>query len=69
MIWGKCLTEENKDKDLGLIQPCSPVLDVGDSVTAISASHILASDGRYVYFVFLRFPYTLSQNIPYWSAS
>ncbi|ETE68920.1 Elongator complex protein 2, partial [Ophiophagus hannah] len=48
VIWGKCLPEENKDKDLGLIQPCSPVLDVGDSVTAISASHALASDGSFI---------------------
>ncbi|XP_026556812.1 elongator complex protein 2 [Pseudonaja textilis] len=48
VIWGKCLPEENKDKDLALIQPCSPVLDVGDSVTAISASHTLASDGSFI---------------------
>uniref|UniRef100_A0A670IWM5 Elongator complex protein 2 n=1 Tax=Podarcis muralis TaxID=64176 RepID=A0A670IWM5_PODMU len=49
VIWGECCSaEENKENDPGEIQPCSPVLDVGDSVTALSASHVLAPDGRYV---------------------
>ncbi|XP_053253160.1 elongator complex protein 2 isoform X1 [Podarcis raffonei] len=49
VFWGECCsTEENKENDPGEIQPCSPVLDVGDSVTALSASHVLAPDGSYI---------------------
>ncbi|XP_067323656.1 elongator complex protein 2 [Anolis sagrei] len=49
MIWGKCCSEEeNKENATGLIHLCSTALDVGDSVTAVSASHVLASDGSYI---------------------
>uniref|UniRef100_A0A8D2J104 Elongator complex protein 2 n=2 Tax=Varanus komodoensis TaxID=61221 RepID=A0A8D2J104_VARKO len=49
IIWGKCCSsEENKENEPCLIQPCSPVLDVGVSVTAVSASPVLALDGSYI---------------------
>ncbi|KAH0618021.1 hypothetical protein JD844_016940 [Phrynosoma platyrhinos] len=49
MIWGECCSaEENKENVMGVIQLCSAVLDVGDSVTAVSASHVLAPDGSFM---------------------
>ncbi|XP_072854572.2 elongator complex protein 2 isoform X1 [Pogona vitticeps] len=49
MIWGNCCSaEENKENDLDVIQLCSSVLDVGDSVTAVSVSHVLAPDRSYI---------------------
>ncbi|XP_061444959.1 elongator complex protein 2 isoform X3 [Rhineura floridana] len=49
IIWGECgSSEENKENGLGAIQLCSSVLDIGDSVTALSTSHVLAPDGSYI---------------------
>ncbi|EMP33910.1 Elongator complex protein 2 [Chelonia mydas] len=49
IIWGDCgsagATESN---GLGAIEPCSSILDVGDSVTAVSISHVLAPDESYI---------------------
>lgn len=37
------------------IKPCSAVLDAGDSVTAVSISHVLTPDGRYWFFSVMLF--------------
>ncbi|XP_066479566.1 elongator complex protein 2 isoform X2 [Tiliqua scincoides] len=48
-VWGECCSA-NKDQgsDPDAIQLCSSILDVGDSVTALGTSHILAPDGSYI---------------------
>ncbi|XP_053099846.1 elongator complex protein 2 isoform X2 [Hemicordylus capensis] len=49
IIWGECCSvEEEKENGAGVIQHCSSILDVGDSVTALSSSHVLAPDGSYI---------------------
>lgn len=49
-----------------MIQLRSSILDVGDSVTALGASHILAPDGRYIISIFLETPfiYVPSPGVP-----
>ncbi|KAJ6661409.1 hypothetical protein lerEdw1_015038 [Lerista edwardsae] len=47
-VWGDCCSAvEDQGNDPGVIQLRSSILDVGDSVTALGASHILAPDGSY----------------------
>ncbi|NXG38035.1 ELP2 protein, partial [Dromaius novaehollandiae] len=49
IIWGQCdLSETTEWNMLDSIKPCSTVLDAGDSVTAVSISHVLTPDGRYI---------------------
>ncbi|XP_074844007.1 elongator complex protein 2 isoform X2 [Carettochelys insculpta] len=48
IIWGECDSAGATETGLGAIEPCSSVLDVGDSVTAVSISHVLAPDGSYI---------------------
>ncbi|XP_054841402.1 elongator complex protein 2 isoform X2 [Eublepharis macularius] len=49
VIWGKCCSaEENKGDAPAAVRLCSSVLEVGDSVTAVSASPVLTLDGSYV---------------------
>lgn len=48
-VWGECcLANKDQGNDPDAIQLCSSILDVGDSVTALGISHILAPDGRYI---------------------
>ncbi|NXL44969.1 ELP2 protein, partial [Podilymbus podiceps] len=50
IIWGQCdLSVTAEGNMLDSIKPCSALLDAGDSVTAVSVSHVLTPDGRYVY--------------------
>uniref|UniRef100_A0ACB8EC74 Elongator subunit elp2 n=1 Tax=Sphaerodactylus townsendi TaxID=933632 RepID=A0ACB8EC74_9SAUR len=51
VIWGEGCSaeEENEREDPGAVQLCFSTLEVGDSVTALSVSPVLASDGRYVF--------------------
>uniref|UniRef100_A0A8B9MED8 Elongator complex protein 2 n=1 Tax=Accipiter nisus TaxID=211598 RepID=A0A8B9MED8_9AVES len=49
IIWGQCnLSVTTEGNMLDSIKPCSTVLDAGDSVTAVSISHVLTPDGRYI---------------------
>ncbi|KAM4685227.1 elongator complex protein 2 isoform 5-T6 [Amazona ochrocephala] len=49
IIWGNCdLSVNTEGNMLDSIKPCSAVLDAGDSVTAVSISHVLTPDGRYI---------------------
>ncbi|NWX04751.1 ELP2 protein, partial [Caloenas nicobarica] len=49
IIWGQCdLSVTSEGNVLDSIKPCSTVLDAGDSVTAVSISHVLTADGRYI---------------------
>ncbi|XP_061304981.1 elongator complex protein 2 isoform X1 [Pezoporus flaviventris] len=49
IIWGNCdLSVNTEGNMLDSIRPCSAVLDAGDSVTAVSISHVLTPDGRYI---------------------
>uniref|UniRef100_A0A8B9FIF7 Elongator complex protein 2 n=1 Tax=Amazona collaria TaxID=241587 RepID=A0A8B9FIF7_9PSIT len=49
IIWGSCdLSVNTEGNMLDSIKPCSAVLDAGDSVTAVSMSHVLTPDGRYI---------------------
>uniref|UniRef100_A0A672TUY0 Elongator complex protein 2 n=1 Tax=Strigops habroptila TaxID=2489341 RepID=A0A672TUY0_STRHB len=49
IIWGHCdLSVNTEGNMLDSIKPCSTVLDAGDSVTAVSSSHVLTPDGRYI---------------------
>ncbi|XP_057278991.1 elongator complex protein 2 isoform X3 [Pezoporus wallicus] len=46
IIWGSCdLSVNTEGNMLDSIRPCSAVLDAGDSVTAVSISHVLTPDG------------------------
>nr|XP_033785479.1 elongator complex protein 2 isoform X2 [Geotrypetes seraphini] len=49
IIWGKCSTAAaNKENGSGTIRPCSSILDMGDAVTTVSVSHVLAPDESYI---------------------
>nr|XP_056718913.1 elongator complex protein 2 [Euleptes europaea] len=49
VMWGECCSaEENKREDPAAVKLCFSVLEVGDSVTAVSVSPVLASDGSYL---------------------
>uniref|UniRef100_A0A8B9U4D2 Elongator complex protein 2 n=1 Tax=Anas zonorhyncha TaxID=75864 RepID=A0A8B9U4D2_9AVES len=49
IIWGQCdLSMPAEGNIPDLIKPCSTVLDAMDSVTAVSISHVLTPDGRYI---------------------
>ncbi|XP_062425686.1 elongator complex protein 2 isoform X4 [Rhea pennata] len=49
IIWGQCdLSGTTEWNMLASIRPCSTVLDAGDSVMAVSISHVLTPDGRYI---------------------
>ncbi|KAM6135431.1 elongator complex protein 2 isoform 2-T2 [Pterocles gutturalis] len=49
IIWGQCnLSVTAEGNMLDSIKPCSTVLDAGDSVTAVSVSHMLTPDRRYI---------------------
>uniref|UniRef100_A0A8C4VKS4 Elongator complex protein 2 n=2 Tax=Gopherus evgoodei TaxID=1825980 RepID=A0A8C4VKS4_9SAUR len=49
IIWGDCGSAgATESSGLGAIEPCSSMLDAGDSVTAVSISHVLALDESYI---------------------
>ncbi|XP_068792398.1 elongator complex protein 2 isoform X2 [Struthio camelus] len=49
IIWGQCdLSGTTEWNMLDSVKPCSTVLDAGDSVMAVSISHVLTPDGRYI---------------------
>uniref|UniRef100_A0A8B9T7R2 Elongator complex protein 2 n=1 Tax=Anas platyrhynchos TaxID=8839 RepID=A0A8B9T7R2_ANAPL len=49
IIWGQCdLSMPAEGNIPDSIKPCSTVLDAMDSVTAVSISHVLTPDGRYI---------------------
>ncbi|NWJ04994.1 ELP2 protein, partial [Crypturellus undulatus] len=49
IIWGQCDSPETSEGNvLDSVQPRSTVLDAGESVTAVSVSHVLTPGGRYI---------------------
>ncbi|MEQ2236839.1 Elongator subunit elp2 [Ilyodon furcidens] len=49
IVWGPCMLEESEEPVFPLeIKPCSSVLDVGDSATAVAFCPSLCSDSRYM---------------------
>nr|XP_042709866.1 elongator complex protein 2-like isoform X3 [Chrysemys picta bellii] len=49
IVWGDCGSAgATESSGPGAVKPCSSILDVGDSVTAVSISHVLAPDESYI---------------------
>ncbi|KAI3358521.1 hypothetical protein L3Q82_014947, partial [Scortum barcoo] len=49
IVWGPCRLEDSRDSELPPeIKPCSSILDVGDSATAVAFCPILCSDNSYL---------------------
>lgn len=50
IVWGLCRLEDSGDSVLPPeIKPCSSILDVGDSATAVAFCPVLRSDNRYTH--------------------
>lgn len=49
IVWGPCSLEDSEDSGLPPeIKPCSSILDVGDSATAVAFCPVLCSDNSYL---------------------